>query len=110
MSIDLEDLARGLGDLLRDIRPIALRVASDPVQLPSSQAVSVGPIVNESATNAFKVRISAAATPCDRPSVRRCTEGVGHLGAPLPHRQRRAGGRVALCLVLEFSIQLGAHN
>jgi two-component sensor histidine kinase len=50
----LEDLARGLGDLLRDIRPIALRVSCDPILLPSNQAVSVGLIVNELATNAFK--------------------------------------------------------
>lgn len=50
----LEDLSRGLGDLLRDVRPIALRVSSDPILLPSNQAVSVGLIVNELATNAFK--------------------------------------------------------
>lgn len=50
----LEDLSRGLGDLLRDIRPIALRVSSDSILLPSNQAVSVGLIVNELATNAFK--------------------------------------------------------
>lgn len=54
MSSYLEDLSRGLGDLLRDVRPIALRVTSDPVVLPSNQAVSVGLIVNELATNAFK--------------------------------------------------------
>lgn len=54
MGTYLEDLSRGLGDLLRNIRPIALRVTSDPVLLPSHQAVSVGLIVNELATNAFK--------------------------------------------------------
>jgi two-component sensor histidine kinase len=54
MGVYLEDLCRGLGDLLRDIRPIALRVSSDAVLLPSNQAVSVGLIVNELATNAFK--------------------------------------------------------
>jgi len=54
MAAYLEDLSRGLGDLLRDVRPIALRVSSDPIVLPSNQAVSVGLIVNELATNAFK--------------------------------------------------------
>lgn len=54
MGIYLEDLSRGLGDLLRDVRPIALRVSSDPILLPSHQAVSVGLIVNELVTNAFK--------------------------------------------------------
>jgi len=54
MATYLEDLARGLGDLLRDIRPIGLRVFCDPILLPSNQAVSVGLIVNELATNAFK--------------------------------------------------------
>ena len=50
----LEDLCQSLGDLLRDVRPIALRVSSDPVELPSTQAVSVGLIVNELVTNAIK--------------------------------------------------------
>lgn len=54
MPAYLDDLSRGLGDLLRDVRPIALRVSSDPILLPSNQAVSVGLIVNELATNAFK--------------------------------------------------------
>jgi two-component sensor histidine kinase len=54
MAAYLEDLSRGLGDLLRDVRPIALRVSSDPIVLPSNQAVSAGLIVNELATNAFK--------------------------------------------------------
>lgn len=54
MGAYLEDLSRGLGDLLRDIRPIALRVSADPILLPSTQAVSVGLIVNELATNSFK--------------------------------------------------------
>jgi two-component sensor histidine kinase len=50
----LTDLCAGLGDLLRDVRPIAVRVRSDPLNLHSSQAVNVGLIVNELVTNAFK--------------------------------------------------------
>lgn len=40
--------------MLRDVRPIAVVVHSDKVEVTSSSAVSVGLIVNELATNAFK--------------------------------------------------------
>lgn len=50
----LETLCGGLGDVLRDIRPIAVRVRSERIDLPSDQAVAVGLIVNELVTNAFK--------------------------------------------------------
>ena len=36
------------------MRPIAVNVEADPVYLPSDKAVSVGLMVNELATNAFK--------------------------------------------------------
>jgi len=42
------------GNALRDVRPIAVNVEADPVYLPSDKAVSVGLMVNELATNAFK--------------------------------------------------------
>lgn len=58
VRVDMPDYLRalcgGLGDLLRDVRPIAVRVRSDPLELTSSQAVSIGLIVNELVTNAFK--------------------------------------------------------
>jgi len=54
MAVYIQGLCQQLGDLLRDVRPIALRVQSDRLELPSSQAVSVGLIVNELVTNAFK--------------------------------------------------------
>jgi len=50
----LQALCSGLGDLLRDVRPIAVRLQSDPVSLGSSDAVTIGLIVNELVTNAFK--------------------------------------------------------
>lgn len=56
--VDLSDyvasLCQGLGDLLRDVRPIAVRVQCDPLRVPSSVAVHVGLIVNELVTNSLK--------------------------------------------------------
>jgi two-component sensor histidine kinase len=57
-SIDMKeyltDCCRHLADALRDVRPIAVNVEADPVYLPSDKAVSVGLMVNELTTNAFK--------------------------------------------------------
>jgi two-component sensor histidine kinase len=50
----LEELCCNLGDALRDVRPIAIRVTSDKVVLSSRQATSIGLIVNELVTNALK--------------------------------------------------------
>lgn len=44
----------GLGALLRDIRPIALRVNVPALELRSDQAVTLGLIVNELVTHALK--------------------------------------------------------
>ena len=43
-----------LGDALRDVRPIAVNVSAEQVLLRSDKAVSMGLIVNELVTNAFK--------------------------------------------------------
>lgn len=50
----LEVLCSGLADVLRDVRPIAVRVHSERLEVSSSTAVSIGLIVNELVTNAFK--------------------------------------------------------
>jgi two-component sensor histidine kinase len=50
----LEELTHGLADMLRDVRPIALRVRCPHLLLPTNQASSIGLIVNELVTNAFK--------------------------------------------------------
>lgn len=54
MSSYLEELCGELGDLLRDVRPIALKVQAAQLELPANQAASVGLIVNELVTNALK--------------------------------------------------------
>lgn len=50
----LEDVCWRLGEALRDVRPIALRVDSEEVMLDTRQAIRIGLIVNELATNALK--------------------------------------------------------
>jgi two-component sensor histidine kinase len=50
----LQDLCQGLGELLRDVRPIAVRVDAERMELPTSVAVHLGLLTNELVTNAFK--------------------------------------------------------
>jgi two-component sensor histidine kinase len=50
----IEALCTDLGNLLRDVRPIVVRVHSDRLEMTSSDAVSVGLVVNELVTNALK--------------------------------------------------------
>lgn len=50
----VDRLCRGLGDLLRGVRPIAVRVDCASVMVQSSTAVTVGLIINELVTNCFK--------------------------------------------------------
>ncbi len=50
----IESLCAGLGDLLRGVRPIAVRVNCASAMVPSSTAITVGLIVNELVTNCFK--------------------------------------------------------
>lgn len=50
----LEALCGSLSDFHRGLRPIAIRVSCEEIAVKSSQAASVGLIVNELVTNAFK--------------------------------------------------------
>jgi two-component sensor histidine kinase len=50
----LEDLCGHLGNSLREIRPIAVKLTCDEVHLRTEQAVPLGLITNELVTNAFK--------------------------------------------------------
>ncbi|HET6806499.1 MAG TPA: histidine kinase dimerization/phosphoacceptor domain -containing protein [Frateuria sp.] len=50
----LRALGHGLAELLRDVRPINVRVKASPLAVEASVAVSIGLIANELVTNAFK--------------------------------------------------------
>lgn len=50
----LAELVDRLGETLRGVRPIAVRLDADPVQLAGEEAAQIGLIVNELITNAFK--------------------------------------------------------
>jgi two-component sensor histidine kinase len=50
----LRALGHGLAELLRDVRPIRVRVLATPMFVDAPVAVSVGLIANELVTNAFK--------------------------------------------------------
>ncbi|MEI7037385.1 sensor histidine kinase [Fulvimonas yonginensis] len=50
----LQALGHGLADLLRDVRPITVRVEAAHVLVEAPVAVSIGLIANELVTNAFK--------------------------------------------------------
>lgn len=54
MSQYLTDLCEDLGNALRDLKPIAVRVEAEPLELETAVAVPIGLIVNELVTNAFK--------------------------------------------------------
>jgi two-component sensor histidine kinase len=50
----LRALGHGLAELLRDVRPIVVRVKAAPMAVDAPVAVSIGLIANELVTNAFK--------------------------------------------------------
>lgn len=54
MRYYLEELCSHLGDALREVRPIAVRVHADEIFLSIEQAIPIGLIVNELVTNALK--------------------------------------------------------
>jgi two-component sensor histidine kinase len=57
-TIDIQEYlatcCQKLGDAMRDVRPIAIRVSVPRMLLPSDKAVVIGLLVNELVTNAFK--------------------------------------------------------
>jgi two-component system, sensor histidine kinase PdtaS len=108
MRAYLGQLCGHLGDALRDVRPIAVKVEACELYLPSEQAVALGLIVNELVTNSLKhafpadragtVRVVLSAQPDLTLLV--CDDGVGCM-APV------AG--VGTRLVQLLAQQLGAR-
>jgi two-component system, sensor histidine kinase PdtaS len=82
----LEELCAGLGDLLRDVRPIAVRVHCRPTQVNESTAVSIGLIVTELVTNSFK-----HAFPSERGGIVQVSVKPGRDGAGLTIEVRDNG-------------------
>jgi two-component sensor histidine kinase len=102
----LEKLCGHLGDNLRDVRPIAVKVAIDPIVLRAEHAIPIGLIVNELVTNALKY-----AFPDDRagsvrvrleagPPVTLTVEDDG-VGCP-PSREPGIGSRLITLLVQQL--------
>jgi two-component sensor histidine kinase len=54
MSRYLAELCHKLGDTLRGVRPIAMQVHADRIELPTEKAVPIAIITNELVTNSFK--------------------------------------------------------
>jgi two-component sensor histidine kinase len=54
LSQYLSELGRSVGDAIRELRPVTVTVNSQPISLPPDKALSIGLIVNELVTNAFK--------------------------------------------------------
>jgi two-component sensor histidine kinase len=65
----VEELCTGLGDLLRGLRPIAVRVDCASAMVPGSTAITVGLVVNELVTNCFKYAFPDDATGTVRVSI-----------------------------------------
>ncbi len=99
----LDDVCGRLGEALRDIRPIALRVDSEAVMLDARQAIRIGLIVNELVTNALKhafpgdrggtIQVRLRRRPSDLTIIVE-DDGVGCLQA----KQDGLGSRVVLLL------------
>ena len=88
----LRDLCHDLGELLRDVRPIAVSVEAERIELPTSVAVPLGLLTNELVTNAFKyafpddrggtIRVSLRRADATWAELSVADDGVGCSGEP----------------------------
>ncbi len=88
----LHDLCHGLGELLRDVQPIAVTVRAEQIKLPTSVAIPLGLLTNELVTNAFKYAFPGDREGTIQVSLKRVDEtwaelsvaddGVGCTGEP----------------------------
>lgn len=102
----LEDICQCLGDLLRDVRPIAVRVQGANFEIDGSRAVIIGLIVNELVTNAFKyafpddnggvVSVTVSNEACLKIEV--ADNGVGYLD----HSKKGTGSKLVRLMALQL--------
>jgi two-component sensor histidine kinase len=114
----LADLGHALGDTMRDLRPIAVHVEAEAVDLDPSVAVPIGLIANELVVNAFKyafpddrggsISIRFRVLGSDEAELVVEDDGVGHDGGrePAPHipgERNGMGARLTRLLVSQLS-------
>jgi two-component sensor histidine kinase len=106
----LEKLCTHLGDSLRDVRPIAVKVEADDVHLRTEQAVPIGLIANELVTNALKHGFPDDCSGTIRVLLKRestltlVVEDNG-VGCPL-HKQERLVSRLTRLLAEQLGAKL----
>ncbi|UGB39665.1 sensor histidine kinase [Frateuria soli] len=99
----LRALGHGLAELLRDVRPITVRVEASPMDLDASVAVSIGLMTNELVTNAFKYAFPEGRGGTVQIVLERAGEGIvlsvrdDGIGAP-PARRDGLGTRLVRLL------------
>ena len=106
----LEDLCGTLGDTLRDLRPVAVRVDVEPIMTGPDKAVPLGLIVNELVTNAFKYAFPDGAEGAVQVSLRRVSEEaqltVEDNGVGCTALQEGLGSRLTRLLVQQLGGQI----